>query len=295
MKFNKHIAYIGAMALGFLGMTSCDGGEEDYVVTQTMPGCINWSVDERDDHVFVSNDISYRVNTNVTKQVCDIIIENLALPNGQRYTSLEFAGVPYTVKDDAWRVVNLSNVQPTSATLPPYFNNLQFVLADRMVGSSYYPAVSINYTVGGIKLYSTLSMLLAQGTTVVTSEDGSKYTQDEESAAVYMIPLDTKKMTATLAIEGAKFAVHMPALNMEFRDIPFTFTADGKVEMDQEKLNTPYVIGSDKTATPFEAATITDFKCEADCANNMTLTFTCTMRMGQEPTVYKVNVDCKGY
>lgn len=295
MKLFKHMAYAGALALGALAMASCNEGEEEYILSQVMTGCINWSINEGGERPYVAKEISYRLNTNYTKETCDITIENLALPTGQRFTSLTFSDVPYTVKDNAWRVAKIANVIPSSTTLAPMFSQLEFVIADRIVGDSYYPAVDINYTVSGVKVYSTLSMLVCQGTTVVTSADGSTFTQEQDGGAVYMIALNPDKMTATLAIEGAKFALHMPALNMEFRDIPFNFTSDGKVVMDQEKLATPYVIGSDKTATPFEAATITDFKCSADCANNMILTFACTMRMGPEPETYQVKVDCKGY
>lgn len=289
------MAYAGALALGAFAMASCNEGDEDYILTQTMPGCISWSMNEGDERAFVAEGISYRLNTNYTKETCDITIENLALPSGQRFTSLTFSDVPYTVKDNTWRVAKISNQMPSSITPAPLFSQFELVIADRVVGSGYYPALGINYTVSGVKMYSTLSMLLCQGTTTVTASDGSTFTQAEESAAVYMIPLSVKDMTASLVIEGAKFALHMPALNLEFGNIPFNFTSDGKIVMDQEKLATPNVIGSDNTKTPFEAATITDFKCEADCANNMTLTFTCTMKMGAEPETYKVKVDCKGY
>lgn len=297
MKLLKYMACAGAMMLGAMAMSSCNEGSEDYVLTQTLPGCINWMASDDDSQPFVSDGVSYRLNTNYTKQQCDITIEGLALPTGQRYASLTFKDVPYTIKDGVWRVAEISNQMPESQTLPPMFSNLYFAIVDRMVGDNYYPAVSINYTISGMKLYSTLSMLLARGTTVVTSPDGNTFTQDSESPAVYMIPLDTKAMTATLAIEGAKFAQDMPSLNMEFRGIPFKFTSDGNVVMEEETLATPYTIGSDNSATPFEAAKITNFKCTADCANNMTLSFTCAMSKGQpgtEPVVYNVNVKCEG-
>lgn len=108
-------------------------------------------------------------------------------------------------------------------------NDFKMNIADRTLGTDstelYIPNVNITYSINN--LFDVRAIQKENyyfGNTKVVATDGSVYKNDE---SIYKIKLNPVTKTADLTIIGAKFAKMMPAMDMDFKDIPFEMDYNG--------------------------------------------------------------------
>lgn len=284
-------------ALGVL--TSCNSkGDSPYITRQTLSNFINVTNDITTDQTTIVTNIGYTIELNLTQSTAKICIEGLKLPNGTTYGQLTFTDLPLTFNSIGWiEIKQMIAVPQVSAGLQaPTFSGLSFRILDRVLdGNIYYPLFDISYDVDNYHIISTPSNMINSGTTVVATEGKPDYTPGDDETILYGISLNTETMKATIQIQGAKFASAMPAMNMGFKDIPFTFAPSGMAIIKTDSLE-PVLITGSNSSTPMPNYPITNLNCITDAKNNMTLTFTCTVKSDRNGTTtetpYQVTVNC---
>lgn len=116
-------------------------------------------------------------------------------------------------------------------------NDFEMSIEDRMLSVDtaelYIPNVNITYTINNLfKIRAVQKENYYFGNTnVVSATDGSVYNNEEP---IYKLKLNTVTMTADLYIKGAKFAKMMPAMDMDFKNIPFSVDFDGFKLLEDE-------------------------------------------------------------
>ncbi|MCM1451923.1 MAG: hypothetical protein NC102_06670 [Clostridium sp.] len=284
-----------AAALGML--SSCNsGGSSDYITRQTLSNFINVSYDYSTDQTVLNSGVGYIIDLNLTQGLANISMEGIKLPNGTSFGQLTLANIPFTMKSNGWIEINQSMLVPTTSAglQAPTLTGFTFRILDRVIDNNlYFPLFDIKYTIEGYSIVSTPSSVINQGTTIVSSEGQDNYTPSSGEEPIYGISFDTKEMKATIIIQGAKFASAMPALNMSFQNIPFTFSADGTAVFSIDQLEPVLITGSNST-TPMPNYPITNLSCTTDDRNNMNLQFTCTIKSERgdqtTETPYRVSV-----
>ncbi len=295
----KFFATVLALASALGVLTSCNSkGNSDYVTVQTLSNFINVTTDPGTGTPLIIDNIGYKIELNLTKSTANISIDGLKLPNGMTYGQLVFTDLPLTFNSIGWlEIKQMIAVPHVSAGLTaPTFSALSIRQLDRVLdGSLYYPLFDFTYNVDGYQIVSTPSNMINTGTTVVATEGQPDYTPGDEQSILYGISLDTKTMKATIQIQGAKFASAMPAMNMGFKDIPFEFSQSGMAIIKTSALE-PVLITGSNSSTPMPNYPITDLTCITDAKNNMTLTFTCTIKSDKGGTAtetpFHVTVNC---
>lgn len=301
MKKTKLFALMLSVVVALGVLSSCNtGGSSDYVTRQVLSGFTNVTTDYTTGDKAITTGIGYVVEINYTKGTADVTIEGLKLPNGKSFGQLILYSLPVSMSTDGWIEIKPgAMVTPTTSAglQAPTFTSFTFRICDRMFSNDlYYPLFDIRYSVDSYNLVSVPQTLINVGTTLVASEGQPNYSPSESEEPLYGIILNTTNMTATIQIQGAKFASAMPALNMAFTNIPFTFEDNGYVSLKSESLEPSIITGTNST-TPMPNYPITNLTCHADGQNNMTLGFTCTIKSERDgqatETAYNVSVVCQ--
>ncbi len=284
MKKTKLFAFILAVT-ACLGFTSClseDNNEE--TITTNCPGYINAIYDPATGKTVYTDGVSYELKVNYTNSTAEIKLTGLKTPDGYSYTPLTLSNLKFVTNSRGWMEFNEVDLMPSSgaglANLP-VFTRFHIEMLNRTVGNYYVPCLDISYTINDkYTVHSVASGYIEVGTTLVnaTMPDGSKfsYTADDNNAPSYTINLDGKTQKATVYITGAKFAEQMPAMNMKFKDIPYSIDASGYVRFSSPGF-TPYRIMSDNQEVPDENHPITNFAAMIMPNTGTSISFVCTI------------------
>ena len=281
MKKSRLFAFILAVA-ACLGFTSClsDKNNEETITTN-CPGYINAIYDPATGKTVYSDGVAYELKVNYTKSTADIQITGLKTPDGYSYPPLLLSNLKFVTNSRGWMEFNEVDLMPSSGTGSPVFTRFHIEMLNRTVGNYYVPCLDISYTINNTyTVHSVASGYIEVGTTNVTATlaDGKTftYTPDDNNAPSYTINLDGKTQKATVFITGAKFAEQMPAMNMKFKDIPFSIDASGYIRFSSPGF-TPYRIMADNQEVPDENHPITNFAALIMPASGTTITFVCTI------------------
>lgn len=300
MKLSKFFSLMfAAFAFGAVSTLSSCVKPADQVTTISMPGYINTIVDATGNVIASSKNVGYTITYNYNTNLADVTIEKLKMADGQQFTGLTFKEVPWRIDTNGCMIIDCGLLNPTASVQAPQFQSLFIDLYPRYFSEQFLPLVKIEYTINNQTFYSLPTSLINGGTTTVTDPENSAWVQPESEACLYMLVFDPEKEFVTLGIQGAKFASNMPAMNMKFKDIPYSVNAQGKYVFQAGLIEAPVIVGSDGSETPNPSFPISNLFCQTDGFNNMTLNFTCTLNKtlpgGTEVSLpYQVNVVCKG-
>lgn len=308
MKKSKLSAFILAVA-ACLGLSSClsDKNNEETITTN-CPGYINAIYDPATGKTVYSDGVSYELKVNYTKSTAEIKLTGLKTPDGYSYPQLTLSNLKFVTNSRGWMEFNEVDLMPSSGAgfaNMPVFTRFHIEMLNRTVGNYYVPCLDISYTINNTyTVHSVASGYIEVGKTNVTATlpDGSKftYTPDDNNAPSYTINLDGKTQKATVYITGAKFAEQMPAMNMKFKDIPFSIDASGYVRFISAGF-TPYRIMSDNQEVPDENHPISNFAALIMPNNGSSISFVCTIttpasedgNRPQSSVAYEVNFASK--
>lgn len=312
MKITKICAsLLGALAIS-AAFSSCIKDNSDprgSSIPYGAEGMLVYSVADDDTiaNTDVNIDFTYYVNTGVstTGGVADITFSNLKLGDGLSFNELKFENLSWKFDYlSAWIKIAESTATPTEGTTLP-FNAFIFDFMERSVaiGSQYlsFPLIKVSFMALGRQYYIMPKTVVNLGDTQVTNTlTGDVYNQSLTEQAIYCIYFDVAKKLATIDICGAKFDSSMPAMNMRFPDIPYTYDRNGMLVLEQKDPITPLIVKDifnfSATGTPYEQFPISNILGQTDAANNMRLTFTCTLALDKDNPDMKVpyvtNVVC---
>ncbi len=149
-------------------------------------------------------------------------------------------------------------------------NDFKMNIADRTLDTDstelYIPNVNITYSINNLfEVRAIQKENYYFGNTEVVATDGSVYKNDE---SIYKIKLNPVTKTADLTIIGAKFAKMMPAMDMDFKDIPFELDNSGYKLIVDELI--PEIKG-----VPYPAYTIKNLNGEVIFEEGFELKFGC--------------------
>ena len=278
---NKFLKFgsVMSIALAATTFTSCEEGEPvDTVTEQSFLQCYAVTTDMQTLTQNVSQPVTIKLTLNYTKATATANISGF-----KNYSTITIEDVPWKI-DEGWGEIDSDIVKAKTATGAPItISDFEIKWLDRLdfaetVGE-YDPALEYSFIIDGrYKVTGSRAPLWMTGNTVSTPADGQAYTHDK---AIYVTALNYTDQTASIGIVGVSFAQGMPAMNMTFPNIPFTFDADGKISMAAANI-IPLLNGA-----PYNDFPISDFRAEIEPGDDMEITFMCNFR----GTIYTVKCD----
>lgn len=249
-------------------LTACDSDNKGNSIERTFTGCFLRVTDGGESSAFINGDASVRLFFDFDNDVADVAVSNFQPTASSAKGTLSITGLPWGVSEEGSMIIN----QATVAAVPSV-TNLKVDYMNRYVPTSYgsasSPVIRMSFTYNNrydVVLYQEQYLYIDNQTTVTTLEDGSTY-----SPAVgtqYVVTLNPSAMTATLFINGAKFAENMRAVQMTFKDIPMTFVTGGYA------LQATSLI-PESSGTPYPQYEITDLRGNAMINSRFSLDYTC--------------------
>ncbi|MBD5233251.1 MAG: hypothetical protein HDS65_03630 [Bacteroidales bacterium] len=213
-------------------------------------------------------DLGYQLRLNYSDLTAEVVISGLKTPDGTSYPTFSLKDIKWTVEEGSKIVVKGTDLVPEMSgfAAKPVFNTFRLELVNRTVDGTYFPGVSMTYTLNG--RYSIVSsyadqLLLAKTTSV---SDGGEAFSTVSTQYVLNFNMATNRLKITL--KQAKFVSGMPAMDIVFDNIPFTFSGNNAV-WHVDAL-TPMLNGN-----PFAAFPITDLDGSLDFCGNFRLDFIC--------------------
>lgn len=287
-------AFIGLAVAGSL-FTSCIKNEpQDTEYRLSFNKLITTIYSGNDALPKYTYDVAYSVDYNYTKLTANLTIGALSI-GSTAYTTLSFDKSPWTIDNIGWKKIHLTMATPTSSAATLLFDEVVFDELDRVnidQQISYFPLTNIHYSIGtGLHtVNSIMPMVLNIGKTNVSAEGASPFTTEETIYIIAMSMDNTVDLNkeenrkASIRLKNARFASSMPAMNLSFENVPFNIDRQGRVQLKAEGDIIPNMITFDSnglniaSSTPNENFPISNLQGFTDGANNMTLSFTCTIK-----------------
>lgn len=206
-------------------------------------------------------------------------VRNVKFAERMQGITMRLEGLKFTTSSTGSQLVTGSEIVPLVDGQPyEQYVITSFRCEILDYGENYLPVINITYTINqAFRITAIPTLSCFYGSTQVSNAAAS--TEYATAAPVYKVSIDVPTMTATLDIEGAKFADMMPSMDMQFGDIPVTVNNSG-YELECESL-VP-TIGS----VPYPDYVITNLVGVVNFTSGMKLGFDC---MG----VFSVNADLK--
>jgi len=217
----------------------------------------------------LSSGASYRVLNNLDDGTLTLEIGNLKLPNNT-YISMKVENQRYSYNESGAMVMRIPSYTSNVAGMSHTITNLDFEYYSRYLNQQAFPMLVMSYEIDGqYNVRVIYSPAYYWGNTVVTDQDGKSYTNSSQSS-FYGIQFFHDTKVATFGAFSAKFAENMPAMNMTFKDIPFT--------LDQYSYNASIdELIPNIGETPYPNYKISDFRMTGTWGGQQTLSFTCTI------------------
>ena len=287
-------AFIGLAVAGSL-FTSCVKSEQqDDVFHQAFNNMITTTYSGNDALPTYTYGVSYSTDYNYTKSTAVFTIGGLTI-GSTAYTTLSFNNVPWTMNKEGWKKISLTMATPTSSAATLVFDEVEFDVLDRAYIDQqieYFPLTNVQYSIGtGLhSVHSIMPMVVNTGKTSVSAEGGNPFTTEETIYIVCMSMSNTNDLNkeenrkASIRLKNAKFAESMPAMNLSFENVPFNIDRQGRVQLKAEGEIIPNMITFESnglniaSSTPNASFPISNIQGFTDGANNMMLSFTCTIK-----------------
>lgn len=258
-----------AVLIGFCAMlVSCSDDDKGNSIERTFSGCFLRITDGGEANAFINSDAQLRLFFNLDNGTADVGILNFQPSASSNKGNITLSALPWSIGEDGSVMVNLQTIPSVSS-----ITNLKLAFLDRSVATSYgwmsSPVVRLSFTFNDrydVVLYQDQYLYIDNKTIVTTLEDNSTYSPD--AGTHYTVTLNPTANTATLFINGAKFADNMRAVQMTFKDIPLSFVTGGYM-LDATSLI------PESSETPYPQYEITDLRGTAMLDSRFSLDYTC--------------------
>lgn len=268
--------------ISVVALTSCSSSDDpDTIIQYQIPPCFSYVTDLSQGVSANGTSMTYTIQLNYTKLTADVYINGLELTDNTAYPTITLKDVPWTMGTDGWKVIEGTNIKSTvnGFGTAPVFTSVRIKIFDRMVGEYYNPGFEVSFVLDNrFRVLSAIADQVQVGTSVSTSPDGEEF---QCNTTAYVLTFNTKTMRASLFLSGAKFASQMPALDITFDNIPFTFAGNTAVLSCDALIPTI-------NDTPYPAFPISKLTGVYNFGKGLELEFGCGV-MGQP---YKVRIDC---
>lgn len=289
----KSIFALMAMLLCSVAFTACNDDDEpqqDIVTEQTFLRCYAVVTDLQNGNQSVCTPVTIKLELNWTNAMGTAVFSGLSL-NGSAYPNLTLSDMKWTIASDKWSEIILANPQAGLSTQTQVsITDLKMRWLDRLdfadyVGA-YDPALEFTFVIDGrFKVCGSRAPMFLSGTTATTNPNGESFFTSKTG---YVFSFDAATQVANLNITKAAFADKMPALNIDFIEMPMAFEADGSLVVRNYSL-IPEIGG-----TPQPSYAISDVNIYLTPGKGGTISFKCDFR-GQVTYQVDAKVDFDSY
>lgn len=285
----KKLLLLPALALV---LASCsDDDNKGNTLEMSYNNCFNYVTDRQTGTPYVDDETSYKMFFDFDNRTATIDILSLNLSEDASAVNLRLEGLPLQYGGSTYTVSVPSVAAQNDITLTDF----RFELLDRAVfrqGVGWFASpvalVSFKASKGddsyAVTTYMRRYVYVDNGTTVTGGDE--PFTN---SGTYYEVALDPKKGTASIFIDGPRFAPGMPStLRMTYPEIPLTFTAGGFALAKADLI--PTLPDGDKQVEA-PSYKISDLTATAALDKGMNLDYKCTMQPKNSPVeiTYTVN------
>lgn len=263
--------YLALALIAALITSSCSSSNNnDWVVSQTIPGCFSNTIDNTSDANEINGNLSVSIAINYTKVNSEVTITNIKLPDGSSFPQLKLSELPIT-QTEGWYIIKADNLTvDTGSSNPPTITNFELRLFERQIGTGvsaeYQPAMAVSFIINSkYTVYITRAIQYLAGTTNCTGTNDSYSTKE----TYYVFGIDPSKKILEIAMRNARFVEGMPKMNFNLRNI--NFTMHGNTVLFNADALIPYV-GN----TPNDRYPITRLSGTLDPIRGFSISFDCT-------------------
>ncbi len=275
-----------AAIFGFVA-TSCLGEVEnpEYVTQQNFADCYAIAYDNQSNSSYtVTAPVTVYLRVNMTTQLCSVSISGLKNSDGTVMPQFSMVDMKWSTDEtQMWGYVNVINPKVTaSAGTAPAVSSMEFRWTNRVAMSKALNMTDLSICNFNFVINNQLVVTGGCRTVIIAAETTSTTEGADPFVSLkpyYKITPDFAKKTATVNIYSAQFADRMPALNMDFANIPMTIDDAGNLNISAANL-TPSIAG-----TPYPQFPISNLTLNYSPANSTNiLKFDC-MVMGKPYSV----------
>ncbi len=273
----KSIFALMALLVCSAAFTACnddDEPNEDTITEQTFLRCYAVVTDLQNGNQSVCTPITIKTELNWTNPKATVSISGLSL-NGSAYPNLTLSDMKWTIASDKWSEIILANPQAALSTQTQVsITNLKMRWLDRLdfaeyVGA-YDPALEFSFVIDNrFKVCGSRAPMFMSGITSTTNANGESFISSKTG---YTFSFDVSTQVANLNITKAAFAEKMPALDINFIEVPMAFEPDGSVAVRNQSL-IPEIAG-----TPQPSYAISDLNIYITPGKGGTISFKCNFR-----------------
>lgn len=258
MRLSRTIAC--ALAAGSMMLTSClSTSNDDQITTETFNNCFSYRVNKATGGITMDKNNSLTIKTNYTQvsisaTIGSLTVGDITLP------SPTFEDMKLQQNNTGWMIAEATSVRPQvkgfSDETVPMFNRVRFGSINHLaeLNGEYRPGyerILRLETDNEIAFVSPKSAFSAGETKVLNKTDASE-PLFKSPKPIYVINLDTEKNTASITIYNAIFAPAMEKLGLviQFKDLPFTVDASGRLYIRHSDTFNPYHDNAPNAAYP---------------------------------------------
>jgi len=266
----KYLHYFASLFLCCMALTSCGNDDKVETITvQTLNNAFAHVTDIVDGTAAYYGNIRYEVRINYTNPSAQIAIAGLKLTDGTAFPQFVISGLKVAIDSKGWIEISGENITPqiSGVSYIPTIGSIKMRIYQRYVGTDYTPAFCLSMTLD--KKYTIVSSYVNQycyGTTVCTAEKLPKF---ETIGTNYKLSFNIETRCVTITLKKAQFIAQMPAMDMVFKNIPFTLQGT-KAVFSIDKLI------PEQGDTPAAGFPITDLEGALDFGGNFEFGFKCT-------------------
>lgn len=268
-----------AVLMGLVS-TSCLGEVEtpDYVTQQNFAECYAISIDQRanDGQYTVDNPVTVFLRVNMSKGLCTVTFSGLKKEDGSAMPQFSLVDMKWTPQNNVWGVATaMTPTVSSNSGAAPKIKNVKFEWNNRIqlsqaLANADFTVCKFEFTLDDTyQIIGGNRIIVMGGETTSTPVGGEAFSSKKP---YYKIVPDFAKKTADINIINAQFANGMPAMSMDFTDVPMSIDY-GTITLKAENL-VPSIKG-----VPYPSFPISNLKLQyMRWENNTTLSFGCMVR-----------------
>lgn len=292
MKLTTTLPAVLAATIAMGALSSCDSeNSEDLIYQHHLTPCFAIVSDKTTGNVVgVSTSVGINMDVNWTTAKADLTVAGLTV-GAQAYPMFSISKMAWTIDktNSEWREIKGHANAVSASGAPISINDFELEWNDRTTlatfSKDYDPAVYFEFELDGkYEVVGSRQPFTMGGKTESFPPSSSNgYTS---TSTLYIVSLDFGSSLAKIDIYNAVFAQGMPAQDMQFANIPFTYDAEANITLRSDRL-IPTIAG-----VPYENYPISNLSATIDSeSHDGTVNFTCSVHGAPFTVAARINSD----
>lgn len=286
---NIIVAAIGLIST--LGVTSCLPEPNNSVRQDFSANCLTFATDPATGESALNDGATVILTTESLKGEMSLEISNLKLPNGT-YTNILIDKQKYSFNETQTMKLTLPSYTSSKDGITNTVTNFNFEYYSRVLAhpsiNQAFPMIVCSFRVKDVDVRVIWNPAYYWGTTTVTDMSTGAVFTNKEVTTFYGRQFNLKDREAAVGAFGAKFAEKMPAMDLMFTKIPFSFTgSDSSINQmgyTIKKNEITPIIGQ----TPYPDYKVSNFVMTGVWGGSQQVSFTVTLNSEKMKGQYQV-------